>query len=221
MDEQQFDRLAQSLGRGLNRRSVLGILAGAAGLGVGEVVAKRHRGRSRVQAAAANKVTLCHHDQDTDTWSPISISNNGKAVEKHKANHGDFAFGSGQASDCCTDADCGDNETCVITVDAAGIGSGSCQSVGCTGNFCRDQSFCGGGDCFCFVKVDGTTHVCAGSGLCAVCASDDECTAVTGPGSVCINTTGPFCACSGTACQSPCGASGITAAVRRGGQPNP
>jgi hypothetical protein len=167
MDNQRFDRLVEALGRGLNRRGVLGVLAGAVGLGVGEVVAKGHRSRHRTQAAAAHKVTLCHHDQDAETWSPITISNNGQAVKKHKANHGDFEFGSGQASACCTDAECRPNETCVITVDAQGAGSGTCHCPPqCAGKPCGASDECGG-TCGC-----PPGQACLYNGVCGVTCTD-------------------------------------------------
>ena len=45
---------------------------------------------------------------------------------------------SGDATVCCSDADCPSGETCQ---------GSSCQPVGCTGNRCQDRSLCGDG-CF-------------------------------------------------------------------------
>jgi hypothetical protein len=74
MDEQRFDRLVKALGRSLNRRGVLGVLAGAVGLGVGEVAAKGQRSRQRTQAQAANKVAVCHYDADADTYVELHLT---------------------------------------------------------------------------------------------------------------------------------------------------
>lgn len=61
MDETRFDIVIRSLGTGASRRKVLGALAGVAGLGVAETIAKsRHRSagkrkaKTSVRAAASN-----------------------------------------------------------------------------------------------------------------------------------------------------------------------
>ena len=40
----------------------------------------------------ANKVDICHFDEEDSTWNTISVSANGNAVTAHK-NHGDFICG--------------------------------------------------------------------------------------------------------------------------------
>jgi hypothetical protein len=45
VDDERFDGWIRSLGNGTSRRGALGILAGLAGLGLGEVAAKQHRRR--------------------------------------------------------------------------------------------------------------------------------------------------------------------------------
>jgi hypothetical protein len=156
VENERFDAVIRALSNGATRRGALGLLAGLASLGLGETVvtarrkgkAKRRRNRKRqVQAAAANKVTVCHYAKGSDTYHRISISSNGKAVEKHLANHvsddgtqGDFVVG---ASGCCTDEDCtGAGESCVIAVDDDGTRSGTCEvdcSAAANGTPCGTQ----------------------------------------------------------------------------------
>jgi hypothetical protein len=122
MEDERFDALVRGLGRGASRRGALGVLAGLTALALGDAAAK---GRGR--PGKKDKVTLCHHDQHKDSWHPITVSK--KAADKHQTNHGDFAFGDGEACACCTTKDCGKNEECVITVDAKGTGSGTCEPL--------------------------------------------------------------------------------------------
>lgn len=66
--------------------------------------------------AAPNKVSVCHYeaeeiDPDTgavidDFWTIISISSNGKAVEKHIANHGNGTDSDGVIGVDYTEAEC-------------------------------------------------------------------------------------------------------------------
>ena len=158
MDGERFDAVLRRLEADTSRRGALGLLAALAGvgLGLGETVgAARRKGKGKhrrhgnrhVQAAAANKVTLCHYDQEADTYHRISISNNGKAVDKHLANHvsddgaeGDFLFGD---SDCCNDDDCASaDESCVIAADNGGNRSGSCVCTCTHGQVCTPDG-CG------------------------------------------------------------------------------
>ena len=48
-------------------------------------------GRS-LRALQANKVDICHFDEEDSTWNTISVSTNGNALTAHK-NHGDFVCG--------------------------------------------------------------------------------------------------------------------------------
>jgi hypothetical protein len=144
VEDARFDGLARALSEGASRRRVLGSLAGLAGLGLGEAAAKGHgksgkkRGKSkgRVDAAGAkdHKVTICHHDAESDTYKKISVDEH--AVQKHIDNHGDFLF-----DDCCADTDCGDDESC---------NRGACKSK-CTadGNTCNANAACCSGVCTC------------------------------------------------------------------------
>lgn len=75
--------------------------------------------------AQAGKATICHYDQEEDTYHPISISEN--AVDKHIANHGDFRYDVA-AGQCCTGDDCSPNEQCVISGDPP---IGQCEPIVC------------------------------------------------------------------------------------------
>jgi hypothetical protein len=211
MDGERFDALLRGLGRGASRREALGLLAG---LALGEAAAKGRRRQGK-----KDKVTLCHHDHDTDTWHPITVAK--KAATKHKTNHGDFAFGDGEACACCTDTDCGKNATCKITVDDAGTGSGTCEPrfATCTAQtqICDifDDAPCGSNSepgCACFFTYkDGDpqgprlcisffTKVCVDHyGPCldhADCNAGDICASTCcndvtfGPGGICVPACG-------------------------------
>jgi hypothetical protein len=65
MDSKQFDELSRAISTGATRRGLVGLLAGVAGVGLAEVVAKdKHRGQARGQGngkgGGQTKVTLCH-----------------------------------------------------------------------------------------------------------------------------------------------------------------
>lgn len=53
--------------------------------------------------AKADKVDICHFDEDTGTFSVINIS--GNAVDKHIANHGDKIPGGGELDENCEPVD--------------------------------------------------------------------------------------------------------------------
>ena len=60
MDEQRFDAIARSLGTTRSRRGALGLLAGAAGLGLAEAGAKRRKGKGKHgKGTPARPATLC------------------------------------------------------------------------------------------------------------------------------------------------------------------
>jgi len=168
VENERFETLVRGLGHGASRRGALGLLAALAGLRLGTVTAKA-------------KVTICHHDQTADTWRPIRVGN--KTAGKHVANHGDFVFGPGEASDCCTDADCAAGRSCEITVDDEGVGSGTCD---CPLGAVRLPD----GSC---------AQTCAGGvGGSAECEGTEEpgCTcALTNVGRVCVAGCGPDILC--------------------------
>lgn len=129
MDEMRFDGLIRSLGSGATRRGAMGMLLGLAGLGLGEAAAKRRSpGKARqrrVQAASADKVTLCHY-VGNDSRHSITVS--AKAAAQHIANHGDFAYDNKRGG-CCTDADCGAGASCFILDNGDGTRSGVCSCL--------------------------------------------------------------------------------------------
>lgn len=208
MDSERFDGLIRALGEGTTRRGALGVLAGLAGLGLGEVAAKRrHRGRGkggvRAQAANPNKVDVCHFDEESGTFHLINIDDN--AVQKHIDNHGDF-FPAAEGG-CCTDADCGENEACQVDEEA---NTGSCVSVGCS----PVGTACGGNPtgcnensgCSCGATVDGTTacfqwNQCGADGCQNQCSGENPCPT----GEACIAAT-----CAGNVCQPLCADSGAS-----------
>jgi hypothetical protein len=209
MDGERFDALLRGLGRGASRRGVLGVLAS---LGVGEAAANGHSRQGK-----KDKVTLCHHDHDTDTWHPITVAK--KAADKHTTNHGDFEYDVA-AGECCTTKDCGKNGKCKITVDAKGTGSGTCEHIfeTCTAQTQICDFFdapCGSNSeprCAClFTYEDGDpqgprlcinffTNVCADHyGPCldhADCNAGDICASTCcndvtfGPGGICVPACG-------------------------------
>jgi hypothetical protein len=205
MDNERFDALIRALGNGATRRGALGLLAGAAGLALGEAEARRRNRRGSRANVPVGKVTICHHDQDTDTWHPITISAN--ALDAH-AKHGDFQYDVAQGQ-CCTNADCGASGKCTITVDGAGTGSGTC---GCpVASVCNSVQSCGSGSgCVCASTADAgnacVLNSCAGA--CSSCSSSSECLA----GQVCVTNT-----CLGSVCANVC-SDRAAARASRGGE---
>jgi hypothetical protein len=208
VDHEQFDGLVRALGSGATRRGALGLLAGVAGLGLGGVEAKRQgkkqrgKGRVRAQEANPNKRDICHFDAETGTYHLINIDDS--AVQKHLDNHGDF-FPAAE-NGCCTDADCGDNEACVVDEETR---TGSCEAIGCSpvGTTCCGEPGCGptacddNPACSCGATVDGTTacfqwNVAGAGGPCSLeapCPAGEACIAATCAGDICQ----PLCADSG------------------------
>jgi hypothetical protein len=225
MNGRAFDHVVQALGRNVSRRGVLGVLAGATGLGAREGAAKRRRSGHRTKAKKPTKVTVCH--ASGGTYQPLEVNNN--VVTNHLTNHGDFLYG-----DCCTDADCAASATCVIGGGTSPTGwcefalappdassSGPNQppdgvfetppepaSAGtCTAgqDYCRTlgpygPDTCNGNRyCGCATSTSGKT-LCGyylGS-VCYPCERDADCTEVTGPGSFCAvvyDSTQLVCPC--------------------------
>ena len=110
---------------------------------------------------------------------------------------------SGTCRECCDDGDCGPgrlchNQTCVPD-------AGTCTAGQ---NLCHDGTAPCGPGCQCVRTTSGATFCGLGS-RCNDCARDEDCSEVTGPGSVCADYTGDFCSCRQTnrrACVAPCGA---------------
>ena len=103
MDTQKFDALVKNLASGASRRSVIGGLFGGA-LGIS--------GLSRAAGAPADKVDICHYDDETGLFHLINVS--GNALDAH-INHGDHRFGE---FPCDSDQTLGeDGCSCVCTSD--------------------------------------------------------------------------------------------------------
>jgi hypothetical protein len=220
VDDERFDGWIRSLGNGTSRRGALGILAGLAGLGLGEVAAKqhRHRGaprrRGRVQSAVADKVAVCHYDAKADTHVVLRVSRRGWE-NGHAKHEGDFLRGGDNGGvGCCTDGECS------ALTNACGPGvcgpeTGTCVApcaVGeqCIGNACVavcDDPFTGSRprECSCFTRIGASGFACLrATGCSPTCTSDAQCTG----GAVCALS--PCCpldlvpAGMGV-CQRPCG----------------
>ena len=232
MDDSQFDRLTRLAAQPRSRRGALGVLAGLAGLGLGEASARKRRGKARTRAADTGKTTICHHDHDAGVYVKITVAD--AAWPAHQK-HGDFVH-----DDCCIDDECGgDDKPCTASTCAkgtcehaptpgascnAGTGpaSGACDSAGtcqpispnvCSGldspNPCfpRVAASCGAtGSCHCGTSIDGSV-ACYRNAYCnnapaAECTSNADCERDLGPGSVCF--TAESCCLSRTGCTSPC-----------------
>ncbi len=225
MDAHQFDRVVRTIGQTISRRGALVALAGVAGIGVGEVTAKR-----RKRGRGTRKVTLCH--AAGGTYHLLNVGK--KVVANHLANHGDYLYG-----DCCTDAECAANESCVVSGGRrpkgwcqpafvppnAPPGGGGQPSDGSfepapppasAGTCNPGQDWCdwgtatcnGSSNCVCATSTSGGT-LCGyfPSSTCYPCTSDDDCVAVTGRGSFCAVASGLFCPCqesNNRACAAPC-----------------
>jgi hypothetical protein len=111
---------------------------------------------------------------------------------------------------------CQADGTCACDADSCPVGrvcvDGSCvpDPGTCTAgqDLCRDGVAPCGPGCQCVTTTSSATFCGIGLATCSDCSSDEDCTAVTGPGSVCADYTGNFCSCRQTnrrACVAPCG----------------
>ena len=83
MDETRFDRVIRSLGAGASRRTVLGALAGVAGLGVAETMAKSRHGsagkrtaKTSTRAAAAKGLGQGRYQTLAAKWWSWAVDEN-------------------------------------------------------------------------------------------------------------------------------------------------
>ena len=99
----------------------------------------------------ANKVDICHFDEEDSTWNTISVSANGNAVTAHK-NHGDFICGENSlecnASLGCVCVDgyefegedgCVDIDECSTDVDNCDANASCTNSIGSFDCECNDS----------------------------------------------------------------------------------
>jgi hypothetical protein len=169
MESERFDSLSRVLGTGASRRGALGLLAGLAGLGLGEAGARKRtrRGTVRTQKAGgeqltperarkAAKVALCHYDEAAGTYATIVVG--APAAEAHFGHHpNDTPY-----VNCCVDDDCPAGEAC---------DAGTCRASTCAAATCGDECS------FCYNLAGGGT-ICGGSAsaFCAqTCTTQDDC----------------------------------------------
>jgi hypothetical protein len=106
---------------------------------------------------------------------------------------------------CCSEDDCGPGRLCQNNVCVPD--PGTCRAGQ---NLCHEGTApCDNRpDCQCVSTTSGATF-CGSRGRCSDCTRDEDCIAVTGPGSVCADYSGDFCSCRETnsrRCVRPCGA---------------
>jgi hypothetical protein len=139
MDDGRFDAVIRALGNGATRRGALGLLAGAAGLTIGEAVAKRRkrrRGGVRAQAAKADKVTICHAtSSETNPYEIISISENGWLNGHTKHEHDSLR------GNCCVDDDCDEPDDRCFVSECQVVGQGTNRKSKCV-EVLRDECNC-------------------------------------------------------------------------------
>jgi hypothetical protein len=127
------------------------MLAGIAGMGLGEVTArkkgrgkKKGRRKSKKPAKAnarADKVAVCHYDADQNTWVAISVSQAGwkNGHAKHEKD-----FQQAAKDGCCLDSECAALTdqchvgTCVVDDDRVG----ACKAAPTPDAICDDGDAC-------------------------------------------------------------------------------
>jgi hypothetical protein len=228
MDSERFDAMIRRLGttrltraaalRGLASGAVLTVVSSVSGELTSEAKSKKRRkskqrrraGRVQSERAAqadAGKVAICHFTgSETNPYVVIEIS--GNAVEKHVANHDDFAIN--DEDGCCLDSDCTEFENSFCDEDAEGGAQCACAptdrevacadncgetvSDGCGGEYacdpcCSEPSTCTNSSQCCDGRIcvnPGGGAVPPGSGTCRdSCVvnggdlEEDECSAAT------------------------------------------
>jgi hypothetical protein len=181
MDAEAFDRLVKRMGGAADRRRLLaGLGAALAGL-LGQPVAAKDP--DKPNGKTCNKNAQCR--------SRNCCSAGGK--------------NDGRCRECCNDGDCGPGRLCQHHECVPDPGT-------CTAgqNLCHDGTApCDNRPgCRCVSTTSGATF-CGSGSRCSTCTRDEDCTAVTGPGSVCADYTGDFCSCYETnrrVCVAPCAA---------------
>jgi hypothetical protein len=138
----------------------------------------------------ANKIDICHLDEDSGTWETISVSTNGNALNAHK-NHGDFVCGENSL-------ECNSSLGCVCVDGYEFNGEDGCVDINeCTTGTdnCNDNAECsntiGSFECECNNGYEGDG---------VNCVDIDECTDGLDnchTEATCTNSPGSFeCECS-------------------------
>ena len=187
MDSERFDAVARSLGTGASRRGAMALLAGLAGLGLREAATRargtRRRGRGRVRAQDATRVTVCHKP-GTPAEKTLDIDDNALAAHLR---HGDTEGPCCELERRCVDAAgaevcCPGDQVCGI-VDFPPDDAGCCRPAGtelpggCDFGTIETCCFlpCTPGSTTCLIRTcsPDSGRCCLGGLL--PCADDDEC----------------------------------------------
>jgi hypothetical protein len=174
MEDERFDALLRGLGRRASRRGALGVLAGLAGLGVGEAAAKRHR--PQASKAAKHKTTRrASAARRTTATSSTTAECGNNGICEHR-----FETCTAQTQICdFFDAPCGSNSepgcACFFTY-ADGDPQGPRLCINFFTNVCADHY----GPCL--------DHAdCQAGDICASTCCNDV---TFGPGGICVPACG-------------------------------
>ena len=163
-----------------------------------------------LRALQANKVDICHFDEEDSTWNTISVSANGNAVTAHK-NHGDFVCGE-NSLECnaslgcmCVDGYEFEGEDGCVDIDECSTGVDNCDAnASCTNSV-------GSFDCECDAGYSGDGETCVDIDECAsaTCDPNASCTDLVNAFSCDCNTgyslDGETCVDIDDCASGPCG----------------
>jgi hypothetical protein len=173
VDDERFDAVIRVLGGSANRRALLVVLAGVAGLTLTESAAKRRgrgkkrrrRARGRVQAArnGDHKVSICHRTgSKKKPFQVITIAES--AVADHAA-HGDLVG--------CPTGEELDLATCTCEC-IAGDPNPACEPRCDCGEVCKVNSGTGAGVCCRYAQQE-ATNLCGNGGDFAHVSCQETC----------------------------------------------